>query len=61
MTYGMVSKTDGKPSASIMLKQRPGSNASEVIQNVKEKMAELKANSFPPGMDYNMAYDVSRF
>ncbi len=61
MTYGMVSKTDGRPSASIMMKQRPGSNASEVIQNVKDKMAELKVNSFPPGMDYNMAYDVSRF
>lgn len=61
MTYGMVSKTDGRPSASIMMKQRPGSNASEVIQNVKDKMAELKADSFPPGMDYNMAYDVSRF
>ncbi|MDR6514745.1 efflux RND transporter permease subunit [Chryseobacterium camelliae] len=61
MTYGMISKTDGRPSASIMMKQRPGSNASEVIQNVKDKMAELKAGSFPPGMDYNMAYDVSRF
>nr|WP_199000872.1 efflux RND transporter permease subunit [Flavobacterium sp. ASV13] len=61
MSYGMVSKTDGKPSASIMLKQRPGSNASEVIASVKEKMAELKGTSFPPGMDYNIAYDVSRF
>lgn len=61
MSYGMVSKTDGKPSASIMLKQRPGSNASEVIASVKEKMAELKETSFPPGMDFNIAYDVSRF
>ncbi len=61
MSYGMVSKTDGKPSASIMLKQRPGSNASEVIASVKEKMAELKGTSFPPGMAYNIAYDVSRF
>jgi HAE1 family hydrophobic/amphiphilic exporter-1 len=61
MSYGMVSKTDGKPSASIMLKQRPGSNASEVIANVKEKMAELKDSSFPPGMEFNIAYDVSRF
>ncbi|MDV3771407.1 hydrophobe/amphiphile efflux-1 family RND transporter [Elizabethkingia anophelis] len=61
MNYGMVSKTDGRPSASIMMKQRPGSNASEVIKNVKEKMAELKETSFPPGMEYNMAYDVSRF
>jgi len=61
LTYGMVSKTDGKPSASIMLKQRPGSNAQEVIQNVKEKMEELQKNSFPPGMSYNFNYDVSRF
>lgn len=61
MDYGMVSKTDGRPSASIMIKQRPGSNAKEVIENVKARMAELKEESFPPGMQYNIAYDVSRF
>ena len=61
MSYGMVSKTDGKPSASIMIKQRPGSNASDVIASIKAKMAELKTTSFPPGMEYNIAYDVSRF
>ncbi|MCK7555242.1 efflux RND transporter permease subunit [Chitinophaga sedimenti] len=61
LTYSMVSKTDGKPSASIMLKQRPGSNAQDVINAVKEKMAEMKATSFPPGMTYNFNYDVSRF
>ncbi|MDY0904709.1 efflux RND transporter permease subunit [Pedobacter sp. CFBP9032] len=61
VSYDMVSKTDGKPSASIMIKQRPGSNASDVIDNIKSKMKELKASSFPPGMDYNYAYDVSRF
>jgi hydrophobic/amphiphilic exporter-1 (mainly G- bacteria), HAE1 family len=61
MNYGMVSKTDGRPSASIMMKQRPGSNASEVIKNVKAKMEELKGTSFPPGMEFNLAYDVSRF
>jgi len=61
MSYGMVSKTDGRPSASIMIKQRPGSNARDVINNIKARMEELKASSFPPGMEYNMAYDVSRF
>ncbi len=59
--YGVLSKNDGKPSAAIMLKQRPGSNASEVIANVKKRMAELKERSFPAGMTYNYAYDVSRF
>lgn len=61
LSYGMESRTDGKPSASIMLKQRPGSNARDVINAVKDKMAELKSSSFPPGMEYNFAYDVSRF
>lgn len=61
MTYSMISKTDGKPSASIMMKQRPGSNARDVIANVKKRMDELKGTQFPPGMTYNLAYDVSRF
>lgn len=59
--YKMVSMTDGKPSASIMIKQRPGSNASEVIKNIKSKMEEIKESTFVPGMDYNISYDVSRF
>lgn len=61
LSYGMVSKTDGRPSASIMIKQRPGSNAREVIANIKSRMAELKKESFPTGMTFNVNYDVSRF
>jgi hydrophobic/amphiphilic exporter-1 (mainly G- bacteria), HAE1 family len=59
--YNMVSMTDGKPSASIMIKQRPGSNARKVIADIKEKMSELEGASFPPGMTFNVSYDVSRF
>ncbi|MBP7556132.1 MAG: efflux RND transporter permease subunit [Chitinophagaceae bacterium] len=61
MSYNMSSKSDGRPAASIMIKQRPGSNASDVIDNIKDKMRELKETSFPPGMEYSYAYDVSRF
>ncbi len=61
LDYDMTSMTDGRPSASIMIKQRPGSNAREVIANIKSRMAELKESSFPPGMTYNISYDVSRF
>ncbi|MGV6946454.1 efflux RND transporter permease subunit [Sphingobacterium kyonggiense] len=61
LDYEMVSKTDGRPSASIMIKQLPGSNAQEVIQRVKDRMEELKGSSFPSGMTYTMGYDVSRF
>src|SRR6478735_2174199 len=55
-SYAMDSKTDGRPSASIMIKQRPGSNANEVIQNVKRRMNELSKTSFPPRMKFNYAY-----
>lgn len=59
--YDVLSKENGQPSAAILLKQRPGSNAKEVIDNIKTAMAEIKANSFPPGMDYTLSYDVSEF
>ncbi|MCU0382927.1 MAG: efflux RND transporter permease subunit [Cyclobacteriaceae bacterium] len=59
--YNVISKENGKPSAPILLKQRPGSNAKQVSENVKAKMEELKKSSFPPGMYYTIGYDVSRF
>ena len=59
--YDLYSDIDGKPSAAIVLKQSPGSNATEVIEKVKEKLEEIKESSFPAGMDYEVSYDVSRF
>ncbi|MCA9086104.1 MAG: efflux RND transporter permease subunit [Planctomycetaceae bacterium] len=59
--YDLYSDIDGLPSASIVLKQIPGSNATEVIEKVKEKLKEMKEESFPPGMDYAISYDVSNF
>ncbi|MBI1347791.1 multidrug transporter [bacterium] len=59
--YSLYSDIDGYPSASIVLKQIPGSNAAEVIEEVKEKLKEFKTESFPPGMDYAISYDVSNF
>ncbi len=59
--YDIYSNMDGHPSAAITLKQTYGSNASEVIKEVKEKLEEIKASSFPPGMDYQISYDVSSF
>jgi The (Largely Gram-negative Bacterial) Hydrophobe/Amphiphile Efflux-1 (HAE1) Family len=59
--YDVISKENGKPSAAIMIKQRPGTNAREVIETIKERMATIKATSFPTGMDYTVSYDVSQF
>src|SRR5215468_9961897 len=52
--FDIYSDINGHPAASIVLKQAPGSNAAEVIE-------EIKKESFPPGMDYEFAYDVSKF
>ena len=59
--YDTYAKENGKPSAAIIIKQLPGTNAQEVIENVKAKMEELKEKTFLPGMDYTFGYDVSRF
>lgn len=58
--FDIYSNKDGYPSASIVLKQNFGTNASSVIARTKEKLEELRSD-FPPGMDYEINYDVSRF
>lgn len=58
--FDIYSNLDGLPSAAIVLKQTFGSNATEVIQNVKDKLEELNEN-LPPGMHYKISYDVSQF
>ena len=58
--FDIYSNLDGQPSAAIVLKQNYGSNASDVIADVKVELEEMKA-LFPPGMDYKISYDVSKF
>jgi hydrophobic/amphiphilic exporter-1 (mainly G- bacteria), HAE1 family len=58
--FDIYSNLDGHPSAAIVLKQNYGSNASDVIDDVKATLEEMKT-SFPPGMDYKISYDVSQF
>ena len=58
--FDIYSNLDGHPSAAIVLKQNYGSNASDVIAEVKAKLDEMKT-SFPPGVDYKISYDVSQF
>src|SRR4051812_36079671 len=59
--YDLYSDIDGLPSASIVLKQIPGSNAADVIRQVKQRLETIKEEQFPPGMDYAISYDVSSF
>lgn len=59
--YDIYSNLNGKPSAAITIKQSYGSNASQVIKDVKAKLAEIKSTSFPKGVDYEISYDASKF
>lgn len=59
--YDIYSNLNGKPSAAITIKQSYGSNASQVIKEVKAKLAEIKKSSFPKGVDYEISYDASKF
>jgi len=58
--YDLYSNLNEYPSAAIVLKQTYGSNATEVIKEVKAKLKEMEEN-FPPGMNYEISYDVSNF
>lgn len=58
--FDIYSNLDGHPSAAIVLKQSYGSNASDVIDEVKAKLEDMQED-FPPGMDYKLSYDVSQF
>ena len=59
--YNIYSDMDGNPSAAIVLKQLPGTNAAVVIEDVKAKLEEIKKARFPSGMDFQVSYDVSSF
>lgn len=59
--YDLYSTLNGKPSAAIVIKQSYGSNAREVIENIKKKMKEIQRSSFPKSVHYEISYDVSTF
>ena len=59
--YDIYSNLNGRSSAAITIKQSYGSNASQVIKDIKTRMEEIKKSSFPKGVDYEISYDVSKF
>ncbi|MCQ2999016.1 efflux RND transporter permease subunit [Pseudomonas syringae] len=58
--YALRSLLDNQPAVAIPIFQRPGSNAINISNDVRAKMAELK-KGFPEGMDYAIAYDPTVF
>lgn len=58
--YALRSLLNNQPAVAIPIFQRPGSNAIQISNEVREKMAELK-KSFPEGMDFSIVYDPTIF
>jgi multidrug efflux pump len=59
-TYTGFSRYNGQPSSNIVLFLSPGANAVETADRIHAFMEEAKKN-FPPGIDYAIPYDASRF
>uniref|UniRef100_UPI0028992B9A efflux RND transporter permease subunit n=2 Tax=Pseudomonas TaxID=286 RepID=UPI0028992B9A len=58
--YALRSLLNNKPAVAIPIFQRPGSNAIDLSNQVRARMADLK-KSFPQGMDYSIVYDPTIF
>jgi len=59
-TYSLRSRLDNRQAAALPIFQSPGANAIALSDNVRDKMAEL-AESFPPGVAWDIAYDPTVF
>lgn len=59
-SYGLNSYLDGKEAVAIAILQRPGSNALDTADKVREKMDELQKN-FPKGLAYTIIYNPTEY
>lgn len=58
--YALRSLLNNQQAVALPIFQSPGSNAIEISDNVRAKMAELK-QFFPAGVDYSIVYDPTVF
>lgn len=58
--YALRSLLDNKSAVALPIFQSPGSNAIQISDNVRAKMAELK-QYMPQGVDYSIVYDPTVF
>jgi hydrophobe/amphiphile efflux-1 (HAE1) family protein len=58
--YDFLSLFNGRPAATMVIYQSPGSNAIEVTNQLVKTLEELK-KSFPQGLEYQVLYKISDF
>lgn len=60
LNYSVSSETNGEESAFLSISQTAGSNAQQVINDIKKVLAEAE-KSYPPGVKSNIVMDSSQF
>jgi len=60
LSYSGVGESSGNPAVSVGVFQTPGSNAQEIIQNIKKYIKEQEPN-LPKGVGYTINYDTNEF
>ncbi len=60
LSYTVISRIDGQSSVAIAVSQTAGSNASELINNIKSVIDDA-ARSFPPGVKVTYVMDSNEF
>lgn len=60
ITYGYSTKANAHPGITSIIFQTAGSNATEIINNIKEIM-DNASKDFPPGVEYDVLLDANDF
>lgn len=58
--YSGISRYNGNPGAAMAVYQTPGSNAQQIINDIKVELTEL-AKSMPDGLEYVIMFDTNQF
>ena len=60
LSYGFGTRSNGHPGVTAMIFQTAGSNATEIIDDIKEILNE-SSKDFPPGIKYEILLDANDF
>ena len=60
LDYSSNSYLDNEPAVALAVFQRPGSNALDTAQRIRDTMAQL-SKRFPTGLEYKIVYDPTQF
>lgn len=60
LSYGGYSELNGKPATAMAIYQTPGSNAQDIINNIKVELEQIKKN-LPEGITYSINLDSNEF